>query len=63
MRSSALRVARRGMAGGPDGKPNLRGHKKPVGGPINIGHSQYAARPCVRPHPSLPRCDSLATLL
>ena len=42
LRSPLLRMPRRGMAGGPDGRPRLdgRGHKKVEGGPMAIGHTQ-----------------------
>ena len=43
MRHTLLRVARRGMAGGPDGRPRPN-HKPHVGGPYIIGHTQYATR-------------------
>ena len=42
LRSPLLRMPRRGMVGGPDGRPRLdgRGHKKVEGGPMAIGHTQ-----------------------
>ena len=51
LRSGALRVTRRGMAGGPDGRPQTgpNAHRPHVGGPYNIGHSQCACAPCPQP--------------